>query len=365
MKTIQEILHFENILKVVEEVKGGVPGGILPEGMFRATRRFLGNVGYYFKVISTRQVARQVRYGSPSVAIKLRGVSKVPVTLAHAFEHFDHEPNLVAVLKSLDDRIQLLGAQEVGRQAGQFTQRFVNARRAMAYSALTTGKIMFDDEGELTMKTSQAAITVNFGIPAGNKGSLNALGAGVIITASWATATTDIPLQIAGIQVAAARLTGYPITEAYYGKNVPSYIAKNTAMKEFLKMNPGSNQAVRRGDIPDGFINLNWHQAYGAFYTREDGTSHQFWTDDMVVFTPNIADVGWWDFLEGSYSIPTDVGQMYGDAIQALNSLQTVFGLFGYATVIHDPAGIRQYAGDTSLPVIVVPKAIFIADVTA
>jgi len=85
MKTIQEVLHFENILKIVEEVKGGVPGGILPEQMFRATRRFLGNVGYYFKVTSTRQVARQVRYGSPSTAVKLPGVSKVPVTLGHSF----------------------------------------------------------------------------------------------------------------------------------------------------------------------------------------------------------------------------------------------------------------------------------------
>lgn len=362
-KSIQEILYFENILATIAAVKGGVPGGILPETMFSPTKKTIGNAGSYFKVESTRRVAQAVMYGSPSKAVTMKGVSKVPVTLVHSFEHFYHDPNLVAVLKSLDDRIQQMGAEEVGRKAGEFAQRFVNLRRAAWYQALTEGKIYLDADGNLVHSSDLATVTIDFGIPAGNKAQLNALGAGNIITASWATAGTDIPLQIAGIQIAAAQLTGYPITNAYYGKNIPSYISKNTAMKEFLKMNPGSNQAVRRGEIPDGFINLTWRPAYTAFFADKTDTTRSFWTDDTVVFTPADNDAGWWNFLEGSYGIPTNIGQIYGDAMQSLNSLATVFGMFGYATVTHDPAGIKQYGGDTFLPVISVPKSIFIADV--
>ncbi len=363
-KSIQELLHYQNIIATIQAVKGGVPGGILPEQMFRPTKRFIGNMGYYFKVESTREVAQAVNYGSPSKAVKLQGVSKVPITLMHSFEHFDHDPNTLAQLLSTDNRTQLLGAEEVGRKAGDFAQRQVNLRRAAWYAAICFGKIYLSSEGALLPSSTGAAITIDFGIPAGNKNQLNALGAGNIITASWATAGTDIPLQIAGIQIAAAQLTGYPVNTAYYGKNIPSYVAKNTAMKEFLKMNPPSNQAVRLGKIPDGFLGITWRPGYTAFYKDAKGTARNFFTDDMVVFTPDVADSGWWNFLEGSYAIPTNIGQAYGGAMQALNSLATVFGNFGYATVQHDPAGIRQYGGDTALPVIAVPKAVFIADVT-
>lgn len=363
MKTIQEVLHFENILKVIQEVKGGVTGGILPEEMFRPTQKGIGNVGYYFKVTSTRKVAQAVRYGSPSKNVKLPGVAKVPVTLTHSFEHFDHEPNLVAILKSPDDRIQQLGAAEVGRQAGEFTRRFVNSRRAYAYSALTTGKIMLDDEGELTMKAGDAVITIDFGVPASNKNQLNSLGKGNIIATKWSDSAADMAGQIANLQIASASLTGYPVTTAYYGKKIPTYVAKNTIMKEFLKMNPGYAADVASGAIPDGFISLRWRPSYTANYVNPKGSVELFWGDNMVVFTPDVTDVGWWDFIEGSYAIPSNVGQLYGDASQAINSLQTIFGLFGYAIVNHDPAGIRQYGGDTSLPVIAVPKAVFVADV--
>jgi len=40
-----------------------------------------------------------------------------------------------------------------------------------------------------------------------------------------------------------------------------------------------------------------------------------------------------------------------------------IFGMFSYATVTADPPTVKQYAGDTFLPVICVPKSIFIATV--
>lgn len=363
MKSIQEILHFENIMRVIEEIKGGVPGDILPDSFFRATDSIIGNTGTYTKVQSTREVAQAVMYGAPSKQAQLKGVSKVPVTCIHFYEHFFHDPNTVALLKSENGGEQRMGAELAARKLKDFMQRFVNVRRATWYQALTQGKIYLDAEGNLEVSASKAVITIDFGIPAGNKSQLNALGLGNIIAASWATATTPIPTHITQLQKASAQLTGYKITTAYYGAAVPQYVAANTSMKEFLKMIPSSNIPVQQGQVPNGFCELKWVPAYNAFFTDAGGTARHFWNDDMIVFTPDETDGGWKGLVEGSYAIPTDMGQAFNDIMAALGSLQTIFGLFAYATVVQDPVTIKQYAGDTFLPTINVPKSVFIADV--
>lgn len=361
--SIEEILHYENMIKVILAVKGGVPGGILPEGMFRPTSRMVGNVGTYTKVESTRRVAQTVMYGSPSKAVSLKGVSKVPVTCIHTFEHFQHEPILLALLKSLDGKTQERGAEIVGQKIRDFGQRFENLRRAAWYSALANGKIWLDAEGNLLPTAADAVITIDFGIPTGNKNQLDWDGNGAIIDTTWATDTTNIANDIAELIIAGLTLTGYRLTTAYYGQNIPGYLANNKVMKEFLKLNPGANAAILKGGVPNGFLNLNWVNASYAFFEDSKGVNRFFWKDDMVVFTPDVADVGWWNFLEGSYEIPTDLGVVAGDAAAALRALRQVFGTFAYATITHDPVGIKQYGGDTFLPVVSVPKAVFIADV--
>lgn len=360
--TLQEILHFENLVKVINEAKATVVGGILPEVMFRPTARFVGNQASFYKITSTRRTAQLVMYGAPSKAIELPGVAKVPVTLLHSYESFQHEPNLLQQLMSTDGRMQQLAEEECGRKSRIFAQRFVNLRRAAAYSALTLGKIYIDKDGELTVNSGDALITIDFGIPAGHFDQLNIDGSGNVIDAKWSTAATDIPGQIATIQKFALTECGYGIKHAFYGKNVPTYIASNTAMKEFLKMNPAWAKGVGRGTIPNGFIDLLWTPAYAANYEAKDGTTKWFFDDDMVLFTPDENDLGWWSWLEGSYAVPGEI-RIAGDATQALASVQNVFGMGGYAEVTNDPVGIKSYGFDTFLPALSVAKSIYIATV--
>jgi hypothetical protein len=362
-KTLQQLLFYKNIIAVIQAIKGGIPSGIIPPQMLNPTKKITGNVGVYKKYESTRQAASAVHYGAASKGIKLTGVSEQGVKLIHSFEHFDHDPNTVAQLISQDGNLQMLGADEVVNKIRDFGTRFTNLRLAAWYSLLFNGIIWLDGEGNLLYSSSGAAITIDFNVPAGNKGQLDWDGNGAIIGASWATAGTNIAAHITDIQQAAAVLSGYPIVNAFYGKNIPTYIAGNTIMKEYLRTNPMANDAIKIGGVPKGFLNLNWIPAHTAFYSDKDGTARFFCGDDTVVFTPDVADAGWWGFLEGSYAIPTNIGQVQSDAMAALNSLRQVNGMFGYATVSHDPVGIRQYGGDTFLPTLNVPKAIFIADV--
>jgi hypothetical protein len=53
-----------------------------------------------------------------------------------------------------------------------------------------------------------------------------------------------------------------------------------------------------------------------------------------------------------------------GDALTAVNNLSIVYGKFSYGVPTHDPVGVKHYAGDTFLPLLKVPSAIFQVDVT-
>ncbi|RLC38155.1 hypothetical protein DRH27_02955 [Candidatus Falkowbacteria bacterium] len=363
MKTIEQILHYKNIMGVVDAIKGGLPTDIVPARMLQPTKRVPGNKGTYYKRTSTRKVARTVKYGAPSTLRSMEGIADVPVNLFHSYEHINHDPNLLPMLKSLDGGTQKLGAEIVAKEAADFTQLFHNLRLAAWFSALTLGKIYFDGDGNLLSSSSGAVVTIDFGIPDGNKDQLNVAGNGTIITDSWATASTDIPKQISVLIKQAMAFTGYRPKYAIYGSNIPDYLASNTSMKEFLKMHPASNEAVRNGDVPNSFAKMTWIDGSHAFYNDNDGNNKFFWDDDMVVFLPDPTDMGWWGLIEGSYAVPTNIN-IQTNATAALASLANVSGMFSYAKVVDDPVTVRQYAGDTVLPIISVPNSVFIADVT-
>ena len=85
--------------------------------------------------------------------------------------------------------------------------------------------------------------------------------------------------------------------------------------------------------------------------------------DDQVAFTPEPTP-DWIGWLEGTYPVPTSVGTVNGDAALTLrSSVTTAAGLFAYGVLNVDPVTVKMVAGDTFLPVLKVPKAIFIAQV--
>lgn len=361
-KELGQILGFRNLLGLITAVKDGLAEEILDRRLLRRTKSTIGNKGTYFKVEGNRQTAKQVMYGAPSVSRKLRDVTEVNVTLLHAFEHITHSAATLIGLKSTDDLVQQMAMEHISRQVKNFATLFTNTRIAAWFAALTSGHIFFDKDGGMLPNVHGAVIDVDFNIPAGNKGQIDALGAGAIVTGAWATGTTDIASQIADLQKAAVALSGYRIRTCYYGKNIASYIAGNDSMKEFLKMQPRSNANVLTGKVPKEFLDIEWRPAYEAMYQDDGGTNHFFWKDSMCVFTPSAADDGWWGMLEGTYPIPAGFDAIAADAADAAKSINLARGIFSYAKIIDDPVAIKHHGGDTFLPFISVPKSVFIAD---
>lgn len=377
MKTLQQILGGKNLCGVIEAVKGGVPGDVLPPAFLKATRTVEGNTGTYRKVQGTRKVARLATYGSPSRVRQLSGVSEVPITLLHSIESHNHSPSTLVNLQNMEDESrQRLGEQEVARQTAEFKQLFTNLRIAAVYSAIAHGAIYYDTEGNLL--ASDTGSKVDYGVPAagvggsGNKGHLadaagnasiiGAIGAGTGPSYKWSTATVKIHLQVKALRKAARKLTGYPLKYAFYGDNILDYFLSNNTIQNIMSRNSKIQDAIQGGEIPDDFMKLKWIPAGEAFFQDADGVNQDIFDANTVVFTPEI-DRTWYELIDGTYPVPTNIGNLTEDASAALGSVIVKSGVFSYAKVTDDPVGIKQVAGDTFLPVIKVPAAIFIATV--
>lgn len=357
--TLQEVLGYRNLTALAQGVIGGVPDDILPSSFLTATSRIEGAHGSYKRVSSNRKVARLVHYGSASQRREQLGVTDVPFDCMHTFEHMFHDMSVLTALEREDRQdLQELGQQTIAREAAEFGRYFTNLRVSAVYSALVNGAIYFDSSGNLLPNSTGAdtARTIDFSVPANNKDQLNG-----IIGTTWATDSTDVAGDIKAIKEQARKDTGYPLRWAFYGANILEYLCSNTALANLINASPMAS-SFAGNEIPDGFLGLNWRPANEAFFVDNDGSTQDFWSGDTVVFTPDPSP-DWWEIVEGSYAVPTSM-TVATDANSAKSgSMTRVYGAFSYAHPSMDPPGIKHLAGDTFLPLLKVPGAIFIADV--
>ncbi len=360
--TIENVLDSENLTGLTREVIGGIPSDLIPPGFLASTESVTGNTAKYDKISTTRQAARIVQYGAPSLKRNLQGISEQPVRLLHSFEHQVHNAATLVNLRAEGDAAkQMKGQQTVARQVATFGSMFANLRMSAIYSMFAKGAIYVKADGSL-LATDAGAYAIDFGVPAGNKTTLSVDGGSAILDANWDTAATDIGLQIQNLQVAARKFTGYAIKHAFYGSAIASYIRTNTiAIDAMAGSTRLSEEKFNSNEIPDGLFGLTWHPVSQAFFELADGTATDWFSSNQITFTPDPSPE-WIDTIEGSYLIPMELN-ISRDASAALNSLQEMFGMFSYAELITDPPGIKHYSGDTFLPVLKVPNAIFISTV--
>lgn len=362
-KTIEQILGYVQLCGVIQSTKTGLPKP-LPEGFYKKTDATIGDEGRYTQVTGTRQTALQVMYGAPSRKRKLKDVASKDVKLLHNYEHIDLPVLLLEKLRNYaTPEHQQHGIDEVNRQIAEFGQLFDNFETAAVNLALGTGTIYFDSNGNLLPSSSSSAFGVDYGVPSGNQNQLDVFGGGAIISATWATASNDIPLQLRNLKKAAVKKSGYPLKYAIYGENITSYLQKNDYVKDWFTRHPMKReQFMDTGEMPDGMLGFTWIPAYTAFFEDQNESFQDIWAADKIVFTPEPSP-DWWGIMQGTYGVPTTIN-IQGSGLEAINSVKHTKGMFAYAQVTNDPVGVRAYAGNTFLPILKVPGAIYIADVT-
>ncbi len=363
--SLQDVLGGPNLCGVIQGTSTGISNAF-PAAFYQVDKTVDRDTGQYTRVTGTRTTARMAAYGSPSQVRNLRGVEAVPVKLIHAVESILlPTTDYMNLLQYDDDATQQRGIQEVTRQVRQFRANFDNLRVAALTQMLFQGAIYSDGYGNLLPTSTGAKTIASFGVPAGNTGQLDPLSTGTpTIDVSWDNAASDIDRQLLNLRQMAGRLSGYPLRYAFYGKNVPTYLTNNAKLQNYFYRSGGDDaQYLNTADVPSPLLGLTWVPAYDAFYEDATGVLQPLVGDDQVCFTPDPTP-DWIGWLEGTYPVPVNVGTAYADGATAMRSgVTTASGMFAYGVVNVDPVTIKMVAGDTFLPVLKVPKAVFTATV--
>lgn len=362
MLSPQDLFSYVPLTEMVTRVMGGIPK-VLPEQFFSSTRDVPGDRYRRATFRGTRQLSRVSRYGSPPRNTQRVGRGMQDLVMLHTIEQIQVSHELLMLLRKFDDYTAQQMARDLLQQdATEFARRMDNLEVAAVTASLAYGKLWFDADGNLQTSNAGADLEIDYGIPAENKGAINP-GSGAIISASWATASTDIPTQILNLKTYARQKTGYEIKYAFYGKNVAGYLANNEKFKYYLARNPGLGQKyLDTGTIPDGVLGLTWIPVQDSFFADGSNAIVEIFPEDQVTFYPEINETTY-QLMRGGYPVPKSFAT--APTLEGITSqMDYVYGPFRYGYMMPGQLQINMAQGNTFLPDHKIPESIFIADVT-
>lgn len=349
---IESILGIDQLTGIVADPMGGVPVPSLPAGFLTIRQPVESMTSFYNRVTNVRTVAQLTDPHAPAKPSTSPNAGKIPVTLAHSREYIMHGAELLQrLLVPGSLAVQNRAVQEVGRKTAELNRRFDNSRIATVVSALMSGYIYYDANGNLLPSSSGAGITVDFGVPANNRNNTN-IGA-------WDTTSTDVAGQIETERKRLNQLTGLTYSHVVYGANIPGYLGLNDAFKLYIQGAPALSQAFASRQIPANFVanGLTWWTGADKWYVDADGTTQNWVGANSIVLLPEPSSE-WYEIQEGPYLVPEDLGSVYGTSEAAVGGFASVSGRFSYAIKSTNPPGVQQFVGDTWLPIVKVPGAI-------
>jgi hypothetical protein len=312
----------------------------------------------------SRKAARTTSYGSAHTGISQEDFNTKPIKMLSVREFWDAPADLFARLRQpASYNPDVFATAYIDQMTANSRARIDNLKTGCILSMLQTGKIWLGTTGNLLASSSGAAITIDAGVPAGHQSQLNWDGNGDIIGTLWSNAAAPVFKQIQDIQNAGLIETGYPITTAYYGRNIPQYLSTNTSVGSLQQTAPYYD-AFKMGAVPQGFLGIdNWIPIPTAFWQNEAGTNVVLDYSKTVVFTPDV-NRNWWQMGVGQSLMPSGIiGATYSDASAATAGVNLHRGMYQWAVLNGDPVTIRSFFGDVFLPMIVNGKAVFQATV--
>lgn len=358
-KSLNQLLAAQVLTGVIQQTLPGLPNPLPPQLMSIIDRKVPSNYGTYTQYANTRQVSQITQYGAPSVTYKLSEIGTKNVTLISSSENVLINQTDYMALRNYDNpMVQEMGAQEVARQIGQQKMRITNLRISAIASAFAKGAIYWDGPGNLLPSSAGAVSSVDYGVSATHKGSLNG------ILTNWSVNSTDIINEVNTVKRQALSDTGYPLMHVIYGRNVPGYIANNDSVRNFIRGSQSvATQFYQNGEIPNNFLGLNWIPGYTMFFKDQYNVTQWWFDDDAVVFIPDPNPM-WWGNLEGSIAICSDLGRVDIGANAPQDAITIATGDYAYAVATNDPVNLKIVTGTNFLPVLKVPDAVFIGDCT-
>lgn len=337
----------------------------LPAGFYAASPNLnVGTTVSYDIETGSRAAAVITNPDSPSRSTQgVATVNKKAVGIG-ARESYTVGLELIQALQQSGDIVRMNAQMELQRQVKNFVGRFATLRTNAVHSMILRGKIDVSVSGLIQSATSSPARTIDAGIPTGN--TLTTDGAGsTFAIGDWSNATTDIVAKLSLLKQNAAKLFNFGIATVFYGLNIPGYLSKNTAFKEYLVQNPQFNtNYVKTGEIPNGVLGFNWVPVATAT-TVDSGTPTSWADDDFLGFVPALSE-DWYEFIECGLPAPAgltseaQLQQAVMDSGMLTSAFPIRYGVHSYTLLNADPPSAKLIVADYTLPIIKSPNAVYI-----
>lgn len=314
--------------------------------------------GQYDTFDNTRRVATGRVPGTAASRQQPQKVGEVQFTL----------PRTAEVIPLTDENLQnrraIGGPSSEVDQGGQdyisFQMMYMAQRVAneieFQTAAMLRGSYTFTQKGDdLEHTFSGGETTIDFQIPSGNKDRLNMLGGGNLISASWATAGTDIPSDLANINAAMVQLTGKGLAHVVLNNLEWQNVVNNTKVhtqggsanvvfERLTRARPGEFEAILRS-LPW----ITWHIVdYGVeLWDGSNFTFAKMIPDNRAAFFP-APENEWVNYIRG--------GEWVTEGPNGVKSFQ--HGFYPYSWPSHDPSGWNLAGQFNGLPALKVPACI-------
>ena len=364
------LFHSSRIVKSISRTK--VPQAVLSTAWGlniggRNTNPVGGNVAAYDIFDKTRTLATgRARGSGPSVQTRNPAGQK-SITMHRSFEKFNLLDDEVFRRRPIGGdygEVDLAGQKYVSRQEDFLAQRFKNMREFMVSRMAITGGFGLLPSGQdlIPVESGTAgSITVSYQMPAGNLTQLDMLGAGSIISISWATAATATPIRdCLDISAAMEQLAGYPLAHVWCDSTVWAEVTECTEVInlagsaaspfEYIRRDPSQvNEDGIQTDYFEAVLRgapwITWHISNAVLDVN--GTVTKTFGGTKALFTPEMSnDIV--EMYEGSEMIRENANDGGTER----------FGFHAWTTPTIDPAGRDLKAIDNCIPVLYKPDAI-------
>lgn len=243
------------------------------------------------------------------------------------------------------------GEKYIMRQQAYLKQAVVNLREFQTV-AMLRGSYGFTESGDDLNHGFTGTDTVDYQIPSGNKSQLDMLGAGSIITTSWANTAAPIITNLLMIDKAFTQLTGRGLSDIFCNSTMWANVLNNQQVQALAgAVNNPIREMKRDATTQEFTVNLNGMPVF-TFHVTNNGvdlsdTFTLLIPDTMAIFTVKLSSE-----IAAYYECEEYVVDFKGKSPQPRR------GAYFWSVPEGNPSRYDMFSLHNGIPVLYVPKAI-------
>jgi hypothetical protein len=293
--------------------------------------------------------------GQPARLLQPSGATERRVYMLHAFNEVGLSMDALQMIRRPNDQtLQEKGREEIVRQMEDFGARHHIFRAVCLAKTLSAGEIHFGADGQVLESSSNAAYSVDFGVPASHKGGLDS-GGGDLIDVPWDDPTAKILDQLDAVRIEAEEQNAEEPRHVWLHHSAKRWLRDNEQIKSYVAGSPEAVDRVLRGTMIEDLNGWTWHFFSGT-YQAADGATLPYIPRNQAILTP---DVGPWLRAANGSELITSFEGIRSSVDGALEEVTEVFGDFAYVKLVDNPTKLVLRMGVNFVYAFANPNAVW------